>query len=93
MPLESKYWKLEKDLQLTIKFDVNILIVIAADALFICTNNVAPTIHNGINNLLVEHQPYLQFMAASSFTYSAVYTKATVEKHNGSLWEVSSHAL
>lgn len=36
--------------------------------------------------IILKQQPYLQFMAASSFRYSALYTRPTVKRHGARQW-------
>lgn len=92
MPLESKYWKLEKDLRQIIKFEVNIKFVNC------CMWHVSVHKQHSFQNThmmvlkssckTAEQQSYLQFMAAISFRYSALYTMPTVERANVSLQSV-----
>lgn len=73
MPLESKYWKLEKDLQKTKTNKTK--------------NKIDPP--KPVKCLNKKHHGqmfYLQFMAANSFKYSALYTRPTVKR--GHTWKV-----
>lgn len=83
MPLESKYWKLEKDLQNIKKAEWDFLNwyscpVLEQQSLY--TNIMS---HTKVTKWdTAEQWSYFQFKAASSFRYSALYTRPTVERGN-----------
>lgn len=75
MPLESKYWKLEKDLQKNPKQYYSFKLIIIGDLE-----------NNKINTKMWTN---LQFMAANSFKCSALYTRPTKERGNVSMQKIS----